>query len=30
MFESEYAKCKYIKEDNGVFHIWKKKAHYEN
>lgn len=30
MFESEYTTCKYIKEDNVLFHIWKKEAHYEN
>ena len=27
-FESDYARCEYNEEDNVVFHIWKKEAHY--
>ena len=27
-FESDYARCEYVEEDNAVFHIWKKEAHY--
>ena len=29
VFESDYAECYYIKNDNAVFHVWKKEAHYE-
>lgn len=30
MFESEYAKTEYIENDNVVFHVWKKEAHFDD
>ena len=30
MFESEFAKTRYIARDNAVFHVWKQEAHYDN
>lgn len=30
MLESEYAKTEYIEKDNMVFHVCKKKAHYDD
>ena len=30
MFESEYAKTDYIENDNAVFHVWKKEAHFSD
>lgn len=30
MFESDFAKIEYISEDNVVFHIWKKEAHFDD
>ena len=30
MFESEYAKIEYIENDNVVFHVWKKEAHFDD
>ena len=30
MFESEFAKTEYIKQDNVVFHVWKKEAHFDD
>jgi hypothetical protein len=30
VFESDYTECYYIKNDNAVFHDWKKEAHYES
>lgn len=30
MFESEFAKCEYIENDNVVFHVWKKEAHFDD
>ena len=30
MFESEYAKTEYIENDNAVFHVWKKEAHFSD
>ena len=30
MFESEFARCEYIKKDNAVLHVWKKEAHFDD
>jgi len=30
MFESEFAKTEYIANDNTVFHVWKKEAHFDD
>jgi len=30
MYNNEYAKIEYNKEDNVVFHTWKKEAHYDD
>ncbi len=30
MYESEFAKTEYIAEDNAVFHVWKKEAHFDD
>ena len=30
MFESDFAKIEYIENDNVVFHIWKKEAHFDD
>lgn len=30
MYNNEYAKVEYNKEDNVVFHTWKKEAHYDD
>ena len=30
MFDSEFATTEYIENDNAVFHVWKKEAHFDD